>query len=421
MSNQTKGKFVVKAGLFIDGNGEEPQHNVYMTISEGKIERISKSLNVSMDTYDASNYTVMPGLIDSHMHITGFLTEKQIEESVLVPPGIHLLKAANDIKDLLEAGYTTVRDIGGLPGLSLKPAVQMGLVKGPRIIAAGRILNQTFGHGEEHYFPTEMYMERSRLGLGFGSLLCDGVDECTKAARQTLREGADFIKICSTGGVMSQRDKPEDEQFTVEEIAAIVNEARKVGTFVASHAQGLQGIKNALVAGVKTIEHGIYIDENAAKMMIERNAIMVPTLSIVHQIISKGKEAGVSEWGLRKSEEVFETHKKNTKLAKKWGVKMATGTDFSGSPIFKFGMNSMELQLLVEKADFTPMEAIVAATKNGAEACNLLSKTGTLEPGKFADFIAVKGNPLEDIKILQDKGNIKFVSKEGKIEFNKGL
>jgi imidazolonepropionase-like amidohydrolase len=421
MSEQKDSKFAVKAGFFLDGTGDAPKDDVYVVVNKGRIETVSKILEESLDVLDAGNYTVMPGLIDSHLHITGFQTDRMVEEGIIRSPGLNLLKAANDIKDLLEAGYTTVRDIGGLPGLSLKVAVETHLTKGPRILAAGKILNQTFGHAEDHYFPIEMFEERSRLGLGFGSLICDGVEECIKAARLTLREGADFIKICSTGGVMSQRDKPEDEQFTVEEIKAIVNEARKVGTFVASHAQGLQGIKNALVAGVKTIEHGIFIDEMAAKMMIERNAIMVPTLAIPHQIVAKGKEVGIAEWGIRKSQEVIKIHTRNTRLAKEWGVKIAMGTDFCGTPLLKFGLNSMELQLLVEECGFTPMEAIVAATKNGAEACNLLNKTGTLEAGKFADLIVIKGNPLEDVKILQDKANIKLVVKEGVTEYNRGL
>ncbi|MEM0385384.1 MAG: amidohydrolase family protein [Nitrososphaeria archaeon] len=399
--------------MLLDGTGKEPLHDAFVVVSNGKIESISKNVESSIEIVDAGNYTVMPGLIDAHLHLAGHLTDKFVEESIVTPYEIHLIKALYDIQDLLAAGYTTIRDCGSLQGPYLKMAVESGLTKGPRIVTAGRVLTQTFGHGDEHYFPVEIVKLRSDYKLGFGGILCDGVDECIKAARTAFREGADFIKICSTGGVMSQRDKPEDEQFTVDEIRAIVNEAKKVRSFVASHAQGAKGIKNALVAGVRTIEHGIYLDEEGAKMMIEQDAIMVPTLSIVHQLVSKGKEAGTPEWGLRKSLEVIETHVKNVKKAKSFGVKIATGTDFIGSPMLKFGANAMELQLLVEKCDFTPMDAIVAATKNGADACGILDKTGTLEVGKYADMIAVKGNPLEDVKLLQKKENIKFVMKGG--------
>lgn len=415
MSGLSSSRFAVKCGLLLDGTGEEPLQDVFIAVSDGKIESISKNVEPSIEVVDAGNYTVMPGLVDAHLHLAGHLTDKFVEESIVTPYEIHLIKALYDIQDLLSAGYTTIRDCGSLQGPYLKMAVESGLTKGPRIVTAGRVLTQTFGHGDEHYFPVEIVKLRSDYKLGFGGILCDGVDECIRAARMAFREGADFIKICSTGGVMSQRDKPEDEQFTVEEICAIVNEAKKVRSFVASHAQGAKGIKNALVAGVRTIEHGIYLDEEGAKMMIEQNAILVPTLSIVHQLVSKGREAGTPEWGLKKSLEVIDTHVKNMKKAKSLGVKIATGTDFIGSPMLKFGVNAMELQLLVEKCDFTPMDAIVAATKNGADACGILDKTGTLEIGKFADMIAVKGNPLEDVKILQRKENIKFVMKGGVI------
>ncbi|MCX8188714.1 MAG: amidohydrolase family protein [Nitrososphaeria archaeon] len=415
MSGSPSSRFAIKCGLLLDGTGKDPLHDIFVVVNNGKIESISKNVDGPIEVVDAGNYTVMPGLIDSHLHLAGHLTDKFVEESIVTPYEIHLIKALYDIQDLLSAGYTTVRDCGSLQGPYLKMAVESGLTKGPRIVTSGRVLTQTFGHGDEHYFPVEIVKLRSEYKLGFGGILCDGVDECIKAARTVFREGADFIKICSTGGVMSQRDKPEDEQFTVEEIRAIVNEAKKVRSFVASHAQGAKGIKNALVAGVRTIEHGIYLDEEGAKMMIEQDAIMVPTLSIVHQLVSKGKEVGTPEWGLKKSLEVIDTHVKNVKKAKSLGVKIATGTDFIGSPMLKFGANAMELQLLVEKCDFTPMEAIVAATKNGADACGLLNKTGTLEVGKCADIIAVKGNPLEDVKLLQNKENIKFVIKGGVI------
>jgi len=413
MSGTRASRFAVKCGLLLDGTGKEPLHDVYILVNNGVIESISKAVDPSLDVIDAGNYTVMPGLIDAHLHLAGHLTDKFVEESIVTPYEIHLIKSLYDIQDLLSAGYTTVRDCGSLQGPYLKMAVESGLTKGPRIVTAGRVLTQTFGHGDEHYFPVEIVKQLSNYKFGFGGIICDGVEECMKAARTVLREGADFIKICSTGGVMSQKDKPEDEQFTVEEIRAIVNEARKVRTFVASHAQGAKGIKNALVAGVRTIEHGIYLDDEGAKMMVEQDAIMVPTLSIVHQLVSKGKEAGTPEWGLKKSLEVIDVHVKNVRKAKKMGVKVATGTDFIGSPMLKFGANAMELQLLVEKCGFTPMEAIVAATRNGADACGILNKTGTLEVGKIADLIAVQGNPLDDISLLQKKENIKLVMKGG--------
>lgn len=421
MSDKKRTKYAIKSGLLIDGTGNTPLHDVFVVINNGKIDSISKRVDSSIEVLDAGNFTVMPGMIDSHLHIGGHWTDKWVEETVVRPTELLLIKAIYDIQDLLDAGFTTVRDCGGTNGPYLRMAVEAGITRGPRIVASGRVLTQTFGHGDEHFFSLEIAKRRSEYKQGLGSIICDGVPECMRAARLALREGANFIKICSTGGVMSERDKPNDEQFTIEEIGAIVNEARKVGTFVASHAQGAKGIKNALVAGVKTIEHGIYIDEEASKMMVEKDAIVVPTLSIVHQLITKGREAGTPEWGLKKSMEVIEDHVKNISAAKKRGVKIATGTDFVGSPMLKFGSNAMELQLLVEKCNFTPMEAIVAATKTGAQACALTNMTGTLEAGKFADLIAVNGNPLDDIGLLQKRDNIRLVVKEGTINAKRGF
>jgi imidazolonepropionase-like amidohydrolase len=421
MSDKKSTKYAIKSGLLIDGTGNTPLHDVFVVVNNGKIDSISKRVDSSLEVLDAGNLTVMPGMIDSHLHIAGHWTDKFVEETIVRPTELLLIKAIYDIQDLLDAGFTTVRDCGGTNGPYLRMAVEAGITRGPRIVASGRVLTQTFGHGDEHFFSLEIAKRRSEYKEGMGSIICDGVPECMRAARLSLREGANFIKICSTGGVMSERDKPNDEQFTIEEIGAIVNEARKVGTFVASHAQGARGIKNALVAGVKTIEHGIYIDEEAAKMMIEKDAIVVPTFSIVHQLIAKGREAGTPEWGLKKSMEVIEDHIKNISAAKKLGVKIATGTDFIGTPMLKFGNNAMELQLLVEKCNFTPMEAIVAATKTSAQACGLTKMTGTLEAGKFADLIAVKGNPLNDIGLLQKRDNIRLVVKEGAINAKRGF
>ncbi|MCR6693101.1 MAG: amidohydrolase family protein, partial [archaeon YNP-LCB-003-016] len=224
---------------------------------------------------------------------------------------------------------------------------------------------------------------------------------------------------CATSGVMSMRDRPEHTQFSLEEMKVIVEEARKVGTFVTAHAQGTEGIKMAILAGIKTIDHGIYLDDEAVKMMKERNVILVPTLSIVNQIVTRGREVGIVEWGLAKAMEAFESHLKSVRKAYEAGVKIAVGTDFGGPELWKLGTNAMELELLVDKVGFKPMDAIVSATKISAEACGLEKKIGTIEAGKLADIIVVNGNPLEDIRVLRDVRNVKMVLKEGKIEVNK--
>lgn len=406
---------VLVNGFLIDGTGRPPIDKATVVIEGGRIKAVGVSGEVKIPSdakiIDLNGLTIMPGLIDAHMHFMGTRTHK-LEENFIIPDQVKLLRCVSDASALLDAGFTTVKDCGGTNGLYLKFAINEGSIRGPRIIASGYVLSQTFGHGDIHFIPIAWAKEKIPT-------ICDGVDDCRRAARYALREGADFIKICATGGVMSMRDRPEHTQFSYEEIKAIVEEARKVGTFVTAHAQGTEGIKIAISAGVKTIDHGIYLDEEAIKMMKEKDVILVPTLSIVHQIVTRGREVGIVEWGLMKAAEAFESHIKSVKMAYEAGVKIAVGTDFGGPELWKLGTNAMELELLVDKIGFKPMDAIVSATKISAEACGLSNKIGTIETGKLADIIVVKGNPLENIRILRNTENIKLVIKEGKIEVNR--
>ena len=410
-------KIALVNGFLIDGSGSPPVDRAVVVVENGRISAVGPAGEVEVpsdaEVIDVGGMTIMPGLIDAHMHFMGTRTHR-LEEYFVIPEQVRLLRCVRDAEALLEAGFTTVKDCGGTNGLYLKMAIKEGSVRGPRVLAAGHVLSQTFGHGDIHFLPIEWVRQKIPT-------ICDGVDECRRAARYALREGADFIKICATGGVLSMRDRPEHTQFSFDEIRAIVEEARKVGTFVSAHAQGTEGIKIAIAAGVKTIDHGIYLDEEAIRMMKERGVILVPTLSIAYQIVTKGKEAGIIEWGVRKATEAFEHHLKSVKMAYEAGVKIATGTDFGSPPLWKMGTNAMELELLVEKAGFKPIDAIVSATKIAAEACGLADKIGTIEAGNMADIIVVNGNPLEDIKVLRKVDNIRLVMKEGKIEVNRGV
>ena len=254
------------------------------------------------------------------------------------------------------------------------------------------------------------------------ALLCDGVAECTKAARYALREGADFIKICTSGGVMSMIDRPEHTQFTLEEVKAIVEEARHVGKFVTAHCQGTEAMKNSIAAGVKTIDHAFYPDDEVIEMAKKRkDVVFVPTLSINWRIVTEGEKAGYPAWAVAKGKEAWEVTIKNIAKLHRAGLTIASATDFCGSPLLKMGTNSMELELLVKHCGFKPMDAIIAATRNGAKACGLENETGTIEKGRAADIIIVDGDPLKDIRILQNKNKINMVMKEGKIEVERGL
>ena len=368
------------------------------------------------DVVDASGYTLMPGLIDSHLHLVGQRGD-MFREPLLLPYDTFVARVINDLKSLLEAGFTTVRDCGSMIAVRLKPALQEGSVVGPRVVAAGPMVSQTFGHGDEHYLPVEYVDIRTTKKLTpFGSLICDGPHECRKAARYALREGADFIKICTTGGVLSMRDRPDYTQFTLEEIRAIVEEAKAAKKFVAAHAEGTEGIKNAIRGGVKTVEHGELIDDEGIQLALENNVIIVTTLSIDEHIIKYGEELGIPRDYIEKEMELNKEFRKHLSKAYKAGVKMAAGTDFTGGiKALRHGDNALEISLLVERLGMEPKDALIAATRNGAEAAGLLDVTGTLEEGKYADLILVKGNPLQDPKILMNRDNIVLVMKEGVI------
>jgi len=408
-------------GYIIDGRGGQPIENGGIIIRNGVIVDVNSMDKIKVpsgiEVLDLEGKTVMPGLIDAHLHLTGLRTGDMIKEPLLTPYATLVARAVRDLEALIDAGFTSIGDAGSIIALQLKRAVMEGTIRAPRIVAAGYTLSQTFGHGDEHFLPIEYVDARSsRLNAPISSLICDGVDECRKAARYALRAGADFIKIMATGGVMSEKDRPEYTQFTFEEIKAIVEEAEHAHRFVHAHAQGAEGIKNALRAGVKVIAHGIFIDEEGVELAKKMNAVIVPTFSIVEHILKYGREIGIPEWGLRKSMEVHEIHVRNIGEAYRAGARIATGTDFlGGRKAFKYGDNSLEIELLVEKIGMKPMDAIAAATRNAAAAIGLEGKVGTIEKGKLADLIVVDGNPLRNIKVLRDTNRIVLVLRDGKI------
>jgi imidazolonepropionase-like amidohydrolase len=251
------------------------------------------------------------------------------------------------------------------------------------------------------------------------SLISDGPTETRKSTRINLREGADFIKICTSGGVMSPSDPVDTPQFTVDEIKAVCDEANHVHKCVASHAHGPTGIMNAIMGGVKSIEHGSIQTKETVKAMVEHDVLQVPTLVASWNIIQKGTAAGIPEWAVAKAKEIAEYPPKSLMLCYKAGVRVAAGTD-AGTPFNCHGENAKEIELMVA-AGLKPLEAITCSTKIGAEACYLGANTGTIEKGKWADLIVVDGDPTVDVKILQDKMKIRLVMKAGNVEVNRGI
>ena len=407
MEEQT---LALSGGKLIDGNGGAPVENTVVVIRGKRIEAVGRVETVRVpqgaEVIDVTGKTVMPGLIDAHLHLLGIRSMSQVTW-LIDPPHLRGMRAVMDAWRLVDAGFTTVRDCGGMLAIYLKGAVEEGSIIGPRIVAAGLAVSQTAGHADWHFVPRE-WNERLMLGR-----LADGVAEVRKAAREQLREGADFLKIMTTGGVMSEKDEPTASQFSMEEIRAFVEEAHNAGVKTATHAQGTQGIKNALLADIDSVEHGFYLDDECIELMLKQGSFLVPTLAIVESIVTRGGEAGVMEASIKKARTIQQVQVQAFKKAYQAGVKCGLGTDYLSDPMSPMGENAVELEMYVKKAGFSPMEAILCATRNNAELLGLQDDLGTLEAGKQADLIVVDGDPLQDIAVLRDKTNIIRVFKGG--------
>jgi imidazolonepropionase-like amidohydrolase len=354
----------------------------------------------------------LPGLWECHGHFFGMAT-MDTQEVMHTPLPVSAVRAAKNVEAALDAGFTSVREAGGL-GVHMARLVEEGIISGPSIYAPGAILSQTGGHGDIHAFPVSWVTDMCERG-GF-SWLCDGVPECLKAVRSQLRLGAKVIKICASGGVMSEVDHPVHQQFSNEELRAIVEEAGRAERSVMAHCHGKPGIMAALEAGVRTIEHGSYLDEEAAIAMRETGAILVPTRFIVEQgLRSKGL---MPDYAFKKMVAIADSHLQAMKIAHEVGVTIALGTDiFSTGPAtgMSWGMNGREFVHLVD-AGLTPIEAIEAGTANGPLTLGPQApKSGQLAEGYDADVIAVATNPLDDIAVLADPSNVTHVWKAGEL------
>ena len=403
---------VIAGGLLIDGTGRDPVPNAGVVIDgDGRIVEVGvqDSLPAGAQVVDVSGKTIMPGIIDCHSHLSVDL--RPMQEQALEPMTLRVLQAAQNARATLDAGVTSVRDPGGTP-LGFKMAAEQGLIPAPRMRIAVTILSQTGGHADM-LLPSGLHQAILPLGnpLEWPNGVCDGEAEVRKATRSVLRAGADFIKLCSTGGVLSPSDEPGATQFTREEIAVMVYEAAAVGKTCAAHAHALEGIRNAVVSGVQSIEHGVYLDESVCAEMKTRGTYLVPTLVAALWVRRKGEQqpGTVLPQSLRKVREVEGDHRESFPMALESGVRIAFGTDTDVGP---HGTNLEELRLMVENG-MTPMQAIVSATKTASECARMDSDVGTLEPGKLADLLVVDGNPLNDVALLEDKSNLLMIMQGG--------
>jgi len=399
-------------GRLIDGTGAVPVANAVVLMAGERIEEAGPASRVKVpagaEVTDVAGKTVMPGLIDAHLHLIGITSMNQAL-IIVDEPYVRLIRAAKDAWRCLDAGFTTIRDAGGMQAVYVKRAIEEGSVPGPRIVTSGRVVTQTAGHGDWHFTPVK-WAERLQLGR-----LADGVSEVRKAAREQLREGADMLKIMTTGGVMSEKDKPTACQYSMDEIEAFVEEARNAGVRTGSHAQGTRGIKNAVRAGVDNIDHGIYLDDEAIALMVERGTTLVPTLAIVDAIVRNGRKAGVLETSVCKAENVQAAHIASFRKAYAAGVICGCGTDYLSDPMSPMGANADEILIYVNTIGLSPMEAIVCATRNNAIVLGLQDQIGTVEAGKQADLIVVDGDPLADVTALRRREKIVSIFRGGRL------
>jgi imidazolonepropionase-like amidohydrolase len=348
---------------------------------------------------DLGDRTVMPGLIDVHTHITGQpnfdpyfeLTQTDAKEAI---------QGVVNARTTLMAGFTTIRNVGagGYTDVDLRDAINQGQVPGPHMQVSGPALGITGGHCDENLLPIKYHVT--------GEGVADGITGVQQKVRQNIKYGVDVIKICATGGVLSKGDDPQASQYTIEEMRAIVADAHRLGRKVAAHAHGSQGILWATEAGVDSIEHGSYIDEASIAAMKKNGTYLVPTLYLEDWMIEKGNLPPIYQ---QKMKDTILVAKKNIKHAIESGVKIALGTD---AAVYPHGLNAHELDVYVNQMGMTPLAAVQSATINAADLMGWSGKTGSIEPGHWADIIAVERNPLEDVRVLQ---HVSFVMKGGNV------
>ena len=358
---------------------------------------------------EGDNLTLLPGLMDLHVHL-GLEAGINFPRILMTPASLQLLHAVPNCAATLQAGFTTVRDAGITP-VGVKLAVERGFFPGPRMEIAVSILGQTGGHADP-WMPCGVEIPLG-ASLDVPDGVVDGVDSMRRKVREVLRVGADWIKLCTSGGVLSASDDPDAAQLTVEEIAVAVYEAATVGKRCMAHAMSARGVKNALEAGVMTIEHGCLLDEEAIALMKQKGATLIPTLVAARDVIvgAERNPGSLPPLMVDKARQMIQRHKASVQAAIAAGVTIAMGTD---AGVGAHGDNGRELALMVE-AGMAPMQAIEATTRVPAQVLRMEDRLGTLAAGKVADLIAIEGDPLADIGLFGDRSRVRLVVKDGRV------
>jgi imidazolonepropionase-like amidohydrolase len=385
---------VLIGGTLIDGTGAEPLSGRAVVVEGGRITAVVDASQAPRgERVDLAGHTLLPGLINCHVHLCLGAEADPVRPLRDEPVSVTAIRALLRARETVEAGVTTVRDLGGrdYAEMAVRRAIEEGWAPGPRILAAGKAICMTGGHG--------WWIGRET----------DGPDDARKAVREQLKAGADVIKLIATGGVMTPGVEPGASQLTRDEMGAAIDEARKAGRRTAAHAQGSDGIADAVEAGITTIEHGIFLTEEIVARMKARGTYLVATLNAPAAISAGGLAAGIPDFMVRKSDAVVPAHVASFQLARRVGVGIAAGSD-AGTPLNRHGDFATELELMV-KHGMSPLEVIRAATSVAAEALGLGAETGRVAPGFAADLVAVAGNPAERIQAL---GDVRLVLTRGR-------
>ena len=407
VAQQSPKQVVVRAGRVLDVKTGKLLPNQTLVIEDGKIVSMSATAETktapNTSGIDLPNATILPGLIDSHTHLT--MDPKFGYERLAISVPRQTLTGAKNARLTLLAGFTTIRNVGagGYSDIALRDAVNAGDVPGPRMLVSGPALSITGGHCDNNMLPAEYHAT--------GDGVADGVAGVQHKVRENIKYGSDLIKVCATGGVLSLGDNPQHSQYTLEEMKAIVADAHRLGRKVAAHAHGAEGIRWAAEAGVDSIEHGSYIDDAGIAAMKEHGTYLVPTLYLGDWMFDNAEQTHMPAPLLAKARDVIPAARKNIAHAFASGVKVAFGTD---AAVYPHGLNAHEFGVMVELG-LTPLQAIQAATVNAADLLGWSGKVGSLEPGAWADIIAVDGDPLKDVTTLE---KVKFVMKGGEVVRN---
>ncbi len=407
-TDQAVKRITIRAGHLLDVKTGKTLNDQVIVIEGDKIVAVGPASNPQAgaggSSIDLSTSTVMPGLIDGHTHLTGDPRNIGYQSLGLSLPREALIGARN-ARLTLQAGFTTVRNVGasGYSDVALRDAINAGDIPGPRMLVSGPALSITGGHCDNNLLPYEYHATSDGAA--------DGIEAVQHKVREIIKYGADLIKICATGGVLSKGDDPQASQYTLEEMKAIVADAHRLGRKVAAHAHGAQGIRWASEAGVDSVEHASYIDDAGIAEMKKNGTYLVPTLYLGDWFLENAEKNHVPDFLLVKAKAVMPAARKNVAHAFASGVKVAFGTD---AAVYPHGLNAHEFAVMV-KLGLGPLQAIQAATVNDADLLGWSDKVGTIEPGKWADIIAVDGDPVKDVTTLE---HVKFVMKGGEVVKN---